>query len=380
MRVLLSGGGTGGHINPALAIAGKIKKEQPDCKIEYVGTKKGLEVVLVPKEDIKIHYVHVKGFRRKLSFENIGAAVEAVTSVIEAKKIIKQFCPDIVIGTGGYVCWPVLKAAADMGIPTMIHESNAVPGVATKMLSRYVDKILLNFEETRKYLTVPEEKTEIVGNPLKSQITGYSAPAAKCLIGVKDDKPLLLSYGGSLGAARINETILDMIREYSLKEQIYHIHATGSRYFDEIRDKCLQNGFKQVSENEIISGNVSIRKYIYDMPKVLCAADIVICRGGAMTISEISACGKAAIIIPSPNVTNNHQYKNAEVLQKAGAAVLIEEKNLDAQVIVNTISDLINNKEKTSSMQKNIRKFAVSDSLDRIYSSICRLLSKNTES
>ncbi len=366
MRVLLSGGGTGGHIYPALAIGAKIKAQDKNSVIEYVGTEKGLESKLVPKEGYKIHYVKVQGLKRKLSAENIKALVWAFTSVIEAKKIIKNFRPDIVIGTGGYVCWPVLKAAADMKIPTLVHESNAVPGVATKMLAPYVSKILVNFKETAE-MGLPEHKVQYVGNPIKPEMFMLDKQKARENLGIAQDAQVVLSFGGSLGAKRINEVIFDLLSDGLLPESILHFHATGAGYWDAATERFIKEGYVLAQGSELVRGNRCIKKYIYNMPEMLAAADVVICRAGAMTVSEVSATGKAAIMIPSPNVTDNHQYKNAHVLESAGAAKLIEEKELTPEKLSEEIVDLLKNPEKTALMKEKIHRFAVPDCLDRIY-------------
>ncbi len=363
MKVLISGGGTGGHIYPALAIAGMLR-EKYNAEIEYVGTSRGLETKLVPREGYKLHTVKVRGFSRSLSLSNIDAAIKAVTSVYEAKRIIKTFKPDIVIGTGGYVCWPVLKAAAKMGIPTAVHEQNAVVGMTVKMLSKYVDKVMISFEESRGLFDCPE-KLVMTGNPLKSEMFTKNSEEAKKALSLDASVPLILSYGGSLGAMKVNENVLSVIESFSEKNDVYHIHATGRGEWQEIRTKLIARGYKD-NGDYVTKGRVSVREYIYDMPTVLTAADIVISRAGAMTISELAALGKASVIIPSPNVTNNHQYKNAAVLEKAGGAILIEEKNLTPEKLSGVLSELLSDSAKLSSLRANIRQFAVLDSLERI--------------
>ncbi len=372
MRVLISGGGTGGHIYPALAIAGMLKEKYKDIEIEYVGTKKGLETKLVPREGYKLHTVKVRGFRRSLSPVNIDAAVKAVTSVWEAKRIIKNFKPDIVIGTGGYVCWPVLRAAAKMGIPTAVHEQNAVVGMTVKMLARYVDKVMISFESSRE-LFENSEKLVLTGNPIKTEMMTITSSRSRKLLGYDESTPMILSYGGSLGAMMVNENVLAVIESFSEKNDVYHVHATGRGEWQEIKQKLLLRGYSDFGDF-VTKGKITVREYIYDMPTLLSAADIVICRAGAMTISELAALGKAAVIIPSPNVTNNHQYKNAAVLEKAGGAILIEEKNLTPKSLEKELEVLIKDRQKLESLKTNIRQFAVLDSLDRIHGVVRELL------
>ncbi len=374
MRVLVSGGGTAGHINPALAIADKIKSEIPEAVIEYVGTPNGMENLLVPKAGYKIHGVAVRGFKRKLSLENIDAAIKAFTSVAKAKKIIKSFNPDIVIGTGGYVSWPVLSAAAKMNIPTLIHEQNAVPGVTTKMLSKLVDKVMISFESSEEYFTCDKSKLILTGNPVSEKMLNADRNSSRKALGIPDDKIFIVSAGGSLGAKMLNNAVLGLINDYSVQnENVYHCHATGKGGFDEQAKLYREKGFICVDEDTLVKNNVTVKKYIYNMPELLAAADIVVCRAGAMTLSEISAMCKAAIIIPSPNVTNNHQYKNAKVLADKNAACLIEEKDLTSEVLVEKVREYAENENLRQETQDNIKQFAIYDTLDRIYEIVKQL-------
>ena len=374
MRALISGGGTGGHINPALAIADKIRMENPDAVVEYVGTAKGLEATLVPKAGYKIHYIKVKGFKRSLSFDNFDAAIKAFTSVVAAKKIIKEFKPDVVIGTGGYVCWPVLKAAAKAGIPTIVHESNAFPGVTTRMLSKYVDKILLGFEESKKYLDCDESKLLRVGSPVSEKMINANKESSRNKLGIDESEKMVLSAGGSLGAMAINNSVYELIKNYTLPEGVYHVHATGNAGWQEQSARYLELGFEKVDDDTLKKGKVTVCRYIYNMHELLSACDVEICRAGAMTLSELAVMGKAAVIVPSPYVTNNHQYKNAKVLCDKNAALMIEEKNLNGDILTSTVKELIENDEKRHTVENNVREFAVTDSLDRIYDIIKKTL------
>ena len=374
--MLISGGGTGGHINPALAIADKVKKEYPDAIVEYVGTKKGLEANLVTKAGYKIHFIKVRGFKRSLSLSNIDAAIKAVTSVVAAKRIIKAFRPDIVVGTGGYVCWPVLKAAADMKIPTLVHESNAYPGVTTKMLSKHVDKILLGFEESKKYLDCDEEKLVRVGSPVSEKMLSASKVESRSKLGIEIDEKMVLSAGGSLGAKPLNDNVYELIKNYTLPEGILHVHATGNAGWQEQSELYMKLGFERVDDDTLRCGSVTVCRYIYNMHELLSACDVEICRAGAMTLSELCVLGKAAVIIPSPYVTNNHQYQNAKVLCDKNAAVMIEEKNLDGKILTDTVKELIENDEKRHGIENNVREFAITDTLDRILDIIKKEISK----
>ena len=365
MRILLSGGGTGGHINPALSIAKRIMAEKPDTTLAYVGTPKGMENVLVARDGIPMYHVEVMGFRRSLSPRNIAAAYLAVESVFKAKKIIKEFKPDAVVGTGGYVCWPVLKAAASMGIPTLVHEQNAIAGVTVKMLSKYVDKVLLAFDETKAEFPDCPEKLVTVGNPVNPAMAGISREKAREALG--KTSPFLLSYGGSLGARPINEAVYDMLASHASSSGCTFTHAFGRGSYDAWKEKAGKDGLSSVP-------GVVLTDYIYDMPVQMAAADLVVCRAGALTLSELAVLRKPAVLIPSPYVANNHQYKNAKMYSDAGAASLLEEKDLDGEKLWETVHELLSSPEKLSSMEKNLEKFAVEDSDKKIYGIITEMI------
>ena len=373
MKVLVTGGGTGGHIYPAIAIANTIRKHNPDAEIAFVGTPRGMENRLVPQEGYPIYHVEIQGLRRKFSFSNIKTLILTVTSVKKAKKLIREFQPDLVIGTGGYVCWPVCKAAAELHIPTALHESNAVPGVAVKMLAGAVDRIYTNFEETAQYL---KEKDKIlrVGNPLRGEYTAVSYENARIQLGITGKyRWFLLSCGGSLGAARINSEILSLMQSFTSQHpEILHVHAAGSGNYKAVKEQFEQAGLSKYP-------NLVLMEYIFDMPLRLSAADLVINRAGAMTLSELAALGKPSILIPSPNVTNNHQYKNAKVLSDAGAAILIEESQLNDDLLARTVEELLTDREERRMLSDNFRKFSITDSNNLIYNDLmCLVKSKKT--
>lgn len=372
MRVLITGGGTGGHVNPALAIANTIKQNDPDAVIAYVGTKRGIENKLVPKAGYPMYYVDVKGIKRSLSPSNIKAAYLALTSPIKAKKIIREFKPDIVVGTGGYVSWPVVKAASQMGIPTALHESNAIAGVAVKMLQKSVDRIYLNFEKTGESLSCDRAKLMKVGNPILGGFSSMTREEARKKLGIPDRyKYVILSYAGSMGAEKVNDAVLCLMREFTAKHpEVYHIHATGS-----IELELCTSQFKEMGLDKC--ENIELCEYIYDMPVRMAAADITINRAGAMTISELAATGKCSIFIPSPNVAENHQYKNAKVLSDAGAAALFEEKELTdgAKPLIEEVEKLLSDEgdELRAERSEKIRQFAVSDANKLIYNDLVKL-------
>lgn len=373
MRVLLTGGGTSGHVNPALAIADIIKSHEPDSTFLYVGTENGIEKKLAEKEGYDFRSVKIQGIKRSLSLKNVKTAYLIMTAPLKAKKIIEDFEPDVVVGTGGYVCWAPLKAAADMGIPTVIHESNSVAGLAVRKLEDKVDIILTNFKSTEDSLN-NKSKAICVGNPIRKSFDGLSREQARAALGIPDSQSfVILSFGGSLGAPRINEAAIDVMREFSVKhEDVVHFHSGGRNYY-----KNAMQMFAGYSLEK--NSRLDIKEYIYDMSLYMCAADVVICRAGAMTLTELAMLGKPAILIPSPNVTDNHQYKNAKALADKGAAVLIEEKELSAERIAAEIEKLYCNRELREKMSSAVAEFANPQVNEQIYGEISRLVTNNSK-
>ncbi len=369
MRVLLTGGGTGGHVNPALAIADVIKLNIPDAEIAFVGTSRGIENKLVKKEGYPIFHVEIQGIRRSLSLSNLKTVYRVLTAPSKAKKLLLEWKPDIVIGTGGYVCWPTLKAAAALGIPTMVHESNALAGVAVRQLQNQVDRILINFDATAEQLTA-KEKIRKVGNPVRMGYRTVEKQAARKKLGIPDSvKFVILSFGGSLGAPKINEAAMHVMHEFVAdRPDVMHIHASGSREYDNAMQQFAGYGLER-------NPRLVMKEYIYDMPLQMAAADLVICRAGAMTLTEIAMMKKTAILIPSPNVTDNHQYKNAKVLADAGAALLIEEKDLSAGSITEAVMHLAAHPEERSRMEKAITAYGDADAGKKIYEEMMGLIS-----
>ncbi len=367
MRVLMTGGGTGGHVNPAIAIADCIMENEPDSVIEFVGTSRGIENKLLAKTDYPLHHVEIRGLRRSLSLANIKTAFYVLTAPGKAKKLIKSFKPDIVIGTGGYVCWPVLKAAQDMGIPTALHESNAFPGVAVRMLEKRADRIFLNFEEAKKYLKYPE-KVMHTGNPLRGGFTDISKAKAREELGINGYKHFILSCGGSMGAERVNDMALAFMRDYVASHpEVYHLHACGS-----IELELCTRQFKEMGLDRF--ENIKLVEYIYDMPVQMAAADVVIARAGAMTLSELAMQSKPCVLIPSPHVTGNHQLKNAQAIADKGGALVYEEKDLTEAMFVSGVAGLLENEERRSAMSRAIGAFANTEAKKIIYQEIKRLV------
>lgn len=371
MRVLFSGGGTGGHINPALAMADIIKTNIPDAEIAFVGTPKGMENSLVPQAGYKLYHVEVEGIRRSFSPRNVKALYLALTSPTKAKKLIKELKPDIVIGTGGYVCWPALKAASELGIPTLLHESNALPGMAVRKLQGVVDLIMTNFESTKELLS-PDAKVLNVGNPLRSACTTYTKAEARKKLGIDESIDLVtLSFGGSLGAQELNRAACEMMSHFARegKQDVRCYHVGGKRHYENACNFFAAYGLER-------DDRFVLMEYTSELPVYMAAADIVICRAGAMTLTELAKMAKAAIIIPSPNVVDNHQYKNAKVLGDAGAAIVICEYELSEEgecKVCEAVDRIRLDAEYRSSMERTIRSFAKDDVEKKIFDTILEL-------
>ena len=378
MRVLLAGGGTAGHINPAIAIAQEIRARDSGAGILFVGTPQGMEAQLVKKAGFDFVSVQVSGFRRKLSASSLWHNVKAVGHVLtadwKARKIIREFRPDVVIGTGGYVSGPVVLAAAKLGIKTMIHEQNAFPGVTNKLLARKVDVVMLAVPEAQKQID-PAARCEVVGNPIRRGVMLQSRAEARRALGLEDGKLCVLSFGGSLGARVINQAAADLIAWNYRQGRIHHIHGFGRLGKAHFPQMLEENGlsFSALLEQKA-DPDIDIREYIDNMAVCLAAADLVICRSGAITLSELEATGKPSILIPSPYVAENHQYHNAMVLVSHGAARMIEEKDYRKEEFLQMIGSLVEDPEKLRQLGQNASRLAILDSTERIWRLICSIL------
>ena len=369
MHILFAGGGTAGHINPALAVAGYIVKKHPDAKISYIGKKGGMEERLVKNQGYDFYGIDVAGFQRKISLKNIArnisAVQKAVTSSARSAKLLKTLKPDVVVGTGGYVSGPVLRQAAKLGIKTAIHEQNAYPGVTTKMLISLVDTVMLAMVEAKSRLKL-DKPPVITGNPVREEFSTLSKATTRKDLGL-DDKPVLLSSGGSLGAAPINKAVAQLIAEKWQDNDIIFMHATGKGGYNDFIAELKAKGV------DLNAKNLIIKDYIDNMGQCTVAADLIIARAGAITLSELSVCGKPAILIPSPYVAENHQYHNAMSLKRIGAAEVIEEKDLSGEKLINEVTNLIHNNIKLEKMGSAARSNAIPDASKRIYDEIMRL-------
>lgn len=370
MRFLFAAGGTGGHINPALAVAGEIREQYPDSEILFVGAKGKMEANLVPKAGFDIKTINISGFQRKLSLENIKrnimTLIYLVVSSFQVKKIIKEFNPDVVIGFGGYVSGPVLRQAYKMGIATAIHEQNAFPGVTNKTLAKHVDRVMITVEDARKHLQCKNECI-LTGLPVRGEMLRADRDFARAELGVRDDERLILSMGGSLGAKAINEAMVELISARADEKGYRFLHAMG-QYGLWVPDKLREKGV-----DPDLHKNIEIREYISDMDRCMSAADVVICRAGASTLSEIEALGKASILVPSPNVAENHQYHNAMALVNNGAAVIIEEKDLTGEKIIALADELVRNDERRNSIGRKAREMAIIDAKEKIAEMVVEL-------
>ena len=367
MRVMFVAGGTGGHINPAVAVAKEMKRLDSATEVLFVGTEGRMETKIVPKAGFEIKTVKMNGFSRSLSIkgiiENINTVILTLKASGEAKKIIKEFEPDVVVGFGGYVTGPVLRSAAKMGIKTAIHEQNAFPGVANKALAKIVDKVMLTSEAAERYMTCKNPPV-VTGLPVRREIVKTNREVARATLGIESDDMLVLSMGGSLGADAINNAVVEMLTTLKDEKKICFLHATGS-YGKWVGEKLLENGV------EFGKGtNIEIREYIDNMDICLPACDLVISRAGASSLSEIQALAKPSILIPSPNVAENHQYHNAMTLAENGGAILIEEKDLNDKKIADIVLDLKNNKDKLSEISRKCSEKAKLNAL----SEICRII------
>ena len=336
MKILLAGGGTAGHINPALAIAGTIKSKRPDAEFLFIGNKDGMEQRLVPQAGFPIESITISGFQ-----------------------------PDLCIGTGGYVSGPVVRTAAKMGIPCIIHEQNAYPGVTNRLLARRVKKVMLAVEAAKPYFK--GANIVVTGNPVRGEILTADKTASRKKLGL-DQRPVILSFGGSLGAQKINEAVSDLIARSGRDGRYQHIHAYG-KFGGWFPDMVKEKG-ADIEECK----NLDIRPYIDNMPECMAAADLVICRAGAITLSEIQAMGKPAILIPSPNVAENHQYHNAMALVNAGAAEIIEESDLSGEAVIAKADSMLQSAQTLAKFSENSKKMAITNANERIYSVVKGIL------
>ena len=356
MKVLFAGGGTGGHINPAISVANYIKSKEENFEALFIGTKRGLETKLVPKAGFNIEYIDIQGFDRRNLFKNFSVIKKLILAQKKCRKIIKEFNPDAVVLTGGYVSGPVAMAAKKMGIGALIHEQNVYPGLTVKGSQKYVDYIAVSFEETVNHIS-DKNKCVVTGNPVRQEIINADYNAARQELGLSD-KPFVLIFGGSLGAQKINENVVKMLPKLAKDNKIQLLFGTGERNFKEI--KAQIKGMN-------LPDDIKVVPYIDNMHLAMAAADVVVARSGAITVSEIAVLKKPSILIPSPNVVRNHQEQNAREFSEHNAAALILESELSKEVLYNKINELAFDKETLRKMGENVSKLANPDALEKIY-------------
>jgi UDP-N-acetylglucosamine--N-acetylmuramyl-(pentapeptide) pyrophosphoryl-undecaprenol N-acetylglucosamine transferase len=359
LRVLVVGGGTAGHINPGIAIANYIREKDNSGEIVFVGTKNGLENKLVPRAGYQLKTIRAKGLSRKIGLDLIKFVKIFFEGIFDSVKIIKEFKPDIVIGTGGYVCGAVILIARIQGIPALIHESNSIPGITNKFLSKITSGVAISFSETKRFFK-GSKLVKLTGNPIRKDLLDIDREKAKDKINMNSMQSTVLIFGGSRGAEKVNKCVAEMIKNKQNEFEFNLIFATGEKHFD--------NVVKETGKLE--SDKIKILPYIYDMASTLAAADLVISRAGAVSVSEFAALTVPSILIPSPYVTANHQEYNARELERAGGAVIILEKELSSEILFEQIRSLIGNKEELSKMSNNLKKVGIRDATEKIYSMI----------
>ncbi|AUB52073.1 undecaprenyldiphospho-muramoylpentapeptide beta-N-acetylglucosaminyltransferase [Enterococcus mundtii] len=353
MKILVTGGGTGGHIYPALAFVNYVKTQEPNAEFMYVGAKRGLENKIVPTTGIPFHTLEIQGFQRKFSLANVKTIQLFLKSIHQAKKILKEFQPDIVIGTGGYVSGAVVYASAKLGIPTIIHEQNSVPGMTNKFLSRYVDRIALSFKDAATFF--PEDKSVLIGNPRAQEVADTMKTDILKKFDLDPEKKTVLIFGGSQGALKINQAVTSYLDTFEATD--YQIlYASGERYYQSIKEKLGET-----------KANISIQPYINEMAAVMAASDLLVGRAGATSIAELTALGLPAILIPSPYVTNDHQTKNAMSLVRVGAAKMIADGELDGDSLGAAINEIMTDETLQKSMSTASKTLGIPDASERLY-------------
>lgn len=371
MKVLLSGGGTGGHVYPAIAIANKIRDEHPDAEIIFVGTEKGIESEIVPKYGFELKTVTVQGFKRKIDFDNVKRVFKLFKGLEQSRKIVKKFKPDVVIGTGGYVSGPVLFNASMGKIPAIIHEQNSFPGVTNKILSKTVTKVLTSFEDSHKrFPEAAEEKLVFTGNPVRKEILLSRKNIARKNLSISEEKRMVLCYGGSGGSIKINDAMRLVIKNM-VNEDIAFIFATGKSYYDEFMESISDINLKPYQK---------VVPYLEDMANALAASDLVIGSAGAISLAEITALGKPSIIIPKAYTAENHQEYNAKSIEKQGAGIAILEKNLTPESLNTAVFKLLGDRELLVDMANASKTIGKPEAIDLIYDEIMKVYNSTQKS
>lgn len=374
MKLLITGGGTGGHVNPGLAIAKYVQSRRSDAEVRFAGTSTGIESRLVPREGYHLYTVDVRGLKRSFSPSaiayNIVTMQKSLTASSKAKKILREYRPDVVIGCGGYASFPMVHAAQKLGIPTVLLEVNAFPGVVTKSCAKKADRVLISFENTRELLE-NRPNIHLTGAPVRGEIIFVRREDARRKLGLADGEKLVVSFWGSMGALYMNRHMAGFIKLESEKDAFRHIHATGTAAYKWLPDSVREQGVDLDKHP-----NIELREYIYDMADVMAAADLVICRAGAATLGELCVLGKPSIIVPSPYVAENHQEKNARALEKKGACKVITEPECTPEILYRAVTELLSDDAKLEEMGRCAKTMAIVDSSEKIYQHILQAARK----
>lgn len=375
MKVIFTCGGTAGHVNPALALAGLIQERQPQSEILFVGARRGVEKQLIegagwPFKSIEVSSLH-RSLKPKEIRHNLISLKNLIHSPAEARAILREFPADLVVGTGGYASYPIVKEAAKEGIPTAVHESNAIPGLTTKMLESCADRVMVGFEECRKNYKHPD-KVIVTGTPVRGDFFTETKKEAKAALGVDDGRPLVVSFWGSLGAAGMNRQMARFLALEAKTRPFHHVHGAGV-----VGSRQMEGFLREAGVDLKCTPEIQVKEYIYDMGRLMRAADLVICRAGASTISELTALGVPAILVPSPNVANNHQEHNARVLSDAGGAVLLLESEADGSRLFAEASGILADESRRKSMSDAMAKLGTVDAAEKIYATLMELCKKN---
>ena len=371
MRVIFTCGGTAGHVNPALALAGYMKERDPAAEILFVGAERGLERDLIAHTNYPFRTVNVSSFWRSFKPKAIEHNLVSVRNLLlaerEADAILDDFKPDLIVGTGGYASYPIVRYGAKRGVPTAVHESNAIPGLTTKQLEPYAERIMVGFEDCRQHYKHPD-KVVVTGTPVRGDFFAQTKQEAKRRLGLDDGRPLVVSFWGSLGAGQMNAMMAEFLALEAAHEPFHHIHGVGTISWD-----AMQTALRERGVDLAAHPSLDVREYIYDMAEVMRAADLVLSRAGASTLAELTALGVPAILVPSPNVTNHHQEKNAAVLGDHGAALVLREDGLDGKQLFAAAAGILRDAEKRADMAKNMASLGVRDATEKIYETVMGL-------
>lgn len=370
MRVVLTGGGTGGHIYPAVAIGRNLQARVPGVEILYIGTAKGLEADIVPKEGFEFRTVEVESLPRSLSLKTVRTAFKLLKGLRGARRLLREFKPDVVIGTGGYVCGPVVFSAARLGIPALIHEQNALPGITNKLLARFVNLVMVNFVESKKYFPA-KAKVEVTGLPIRPGILNVDKAQGIKALGLDPAKFTILVTGGSRGARSINLAVADVVDKFASRTDVQVVVATGTATYEEFINRAKQKGFDPEKTDNII-----VKPYIYNMAEALAAADLCICRAGAAFLSELLVKAKPSILVPYPFAAENHQEYNAKAVAEQGAAWMILDKDLSGQILAREVENLLNHPEVLSKMSECAGKIGKPEATELIGSLVLSVADK----